>query len=218
MLLRKKIITTLTFLALAFSIVVPSAIAKDKKKKKGKEFNAVCNHLKKNYQAKKVKIPFMWLARFAVGIVKPAGVKSFRVTIFKDLQFSPETLNEEMKFVMQDAFSEDWTPLLRVRSAKGEQVFMNMREVGKNIKILLVTINKNEAVVVRAKFNPDKLVQFMDNPKIFGISLGEVETSSDDKIKIESDGDRDNVIYEDEDEEEAEEVEKVDGKLEEIDS
>jgi hypothetical protein len=191
MLLRKKILITLTFLALALTIFVPQTSAK------GNEYDAVCNHLKSKYQAKKVKIPFMWLARFAVGIVRPAGVKSFKVTIFRNLKFSPETLNEEMKLTMRDSFSDEWTPILRVRSANGEQVFMNMREAGKNVKILLVTINKDEAVVVRAKFNPDKLAKFIENPKIFGISLDGREESSDKNISIERDQNSDKIIYED---------------------
>ena len=195
MLLRKKIFITLIFLTLAFTIAVPNAMAK------GNEFNAVCKHIKTKYKAKRVKIPFMWLARFAVGIVKPAGVKSFRVTIFKNLQFSPETLNEEMKFVMQDAFSDEWIPLLRIRSDKGNQVYMNMREVGKNLKVLVVTIDKDQAVVVRAKFNPNKLAKFIENPKIFGISLDGLDDNSNKNLKIDSNDKSDKIIYEEDEEE-----------------
>ena len=141
--LRKKIFIAVTFLAVALTLAIPNAEAK------GNEFDTVCNHLKTKYQAKKVKIPFMWLARFAVGVVRPAGVKSFKVTTFRNLQFSPETLNDEMKNLMSNSFDENWTPIMRVRSQTGEQVYMNMREEGNNVKILVVTINKNEAVVVR---------------------------------------------------------------------
>ncbi len=156
-------------LSALFVFFVPASQAK------GNEFDAVCDHLETRYKAKKVSIPFQWLARLAVGIVRPAGVKSFKVTIYKNLEFSPETLNEEMKATMRDSFSEEWSPILRVRSAKGEHVYMNLRESGKNIKVLFVTIKREEAVVVRAKFDPDKLVEFMENPQIFGISLGDNE-------------------------------------------
>jgi len=49
---------------------------------------------------------------------------------------------------------------------------MYMREAGKNsVKISLVTIDKEQAAVIRATVNPEKLAEFIENPKIFGISL-----------------------------------------------
>ena len=180
MLLRKRILTALTVFTILLAIFAPSAEAK------GNEFDAVCKHLKTRYQAKKVKIPFMWLARAAVGIVRPAGLKSFKVTVFRNLRFSEDSLHSEMQSIMSDAFSDEWSPILRVRSRVGEQVYMNMRESGKNVKVLLVSIERDEAVVVRAKFNPDKLVRFIENPKIFGISLDGDSKKSDRKKALES--------------------------------
>lgn len=144
---------------------------------KGNEYDAVCDHLEKKFQAKKVKIPFMWLARMAVGVVRPAGVKSFKVTTYTDLHFNREQLDLEMQSVMRDAFSDDWSPIIRVRSKTGDQIYMNMRESGKNVKLLVVTINETKATVVRARFNPEKLAEFISNPEIFGISLGDNDDS-----------------------------------------
>lgn len=169
MLNKRKISAALAFLLLFLSFTALTANAK------GNEYDAVCDHLENKFKAKKVKIPFMWLARMAVGVVRPAGVKSFKITTYIGLQFSRESLDNDMRAVMRDAFSEDWSPILRIRSKTGEQVYMNMRESGKNVKILVVTINETQATVVRAKFNPDKLADFINNPKIFGISLDDDE-------------------------------------------
>ena len=35
----------------------------------------------------------------------------------------------------------------------------------------LVTIDKTKAAIIRATFNPEKLVDFANDPKLFGISL-----------------------------------------------
>ena len=137
----------------------------------GNEFDAVCDHLEEHYGAEKVRIPFMWLARFAVGIVRPAGVKSFKVTVYRNLKYSKDSLDGDMRSIMSEAFSDEWSPVLRVVSKDGQQVYLNMREQGKNVKILMVTVENDEAVVVRAKFNPDKLAEFIENPTIFGIKL-----------------------------------------------
>ena len=169
MLKKRKISAAIAFLLLFLSFAVSTANAK------GNEYDAVCDHLENKFHAKKVKIPFMWLARMAVGIVRPAGVKSFKVTTYTNLRFENETLNEEMRSVMRNAFSDEWIPILRIRSKTGEQIYMNMRESGNNVKILLVSINQTEATVVRAKFNPEKLAEFINNPKIFGISLDDNE-------------------------------------------
>ncbi len=165
MLFKKKLLITLTLLLLVFTFAVPSADAK------GNEYKAIVKHLKTKYQAKKVKIPFLWLARFAVSVVRPAGVKSFSITMFENLKFSRETLDAEMQSIMRNSFSADWTPILRVRSRTGEQVYMYMREAGNSVKITVVTIDKEQAAIIRATFNPEKLAEFINDPKIFGISL-----------------------------------------------
>ncbi len=159
------------YLAAVLLMLLSAGYAAPETSARGNEFDAVCDHIEQKYQGDKVKIPFMWLARMAVGIVRPAGVKSFKVTIYRNLKFSPESLDYEMRGVMRDAFDKEWSPILRILSKDGEQVYMNMREYKDNVKVLLVSINNDEAVVVRARFNPDKLAEFIENPKIFGISL-----------------------------------------------
>jgi len=176
MLIKKKILAALTFLLVAFTFAVPTANAKDD------EYKAVVKHLKTKYQAKKVKIPFMWLARFAVKVVRPAGVKSFSVTMFENLKFSRETLDEEMQSAMKKSFGTHWSPILHIRSRTGEQVYMYMREAERSVKITVVTIDKEQAAVIRATFNPEKFAEFINNPKIFGFSLDDNDRQSSDKI------------------------------------
>jgi hypothetical protein len=168
--IKKQVLVAAAFLFLAFALNAPTASAN------GGEYGKIVKHLKTKYRAKKVKIPFMFLARFAVKIIRPAGVKSFSVTLFEDLKFSKETLDAEMQTAMRNSFGTEWTPILRVRSRDGEQIYMYMRDAGKDaVKISLVTIDKEQAAVIRATINPDKLAEFMDNPKIFGISLDDGE-------------------------------------------
>ncbi|MGE3465692.1 MAG: hypothetical protein AB7J13_02060 [Pyrinomonadaceae bacterium] len=167
---RTKAFTAVVLAVLAFAAVPQAAHAKPN------EFDAVAKHLKTKYRAKKVRMGFVWLARLAVKVVKPAGVKSFNVTLFEDLKFSRDSLDTEMQSIMRSSFGPEWDPVFRVRSNDGEQAYMYMREAGKNVKIALVTINNDDAALIRATFSPEKLADFINNPKILGIPIG-----SDDK-------------------------------------
>ena len=168
--IKRKLLITLVFSLLIFTFTTTSASAG------GKEYKAIVSHLKTKYKAKKVKIPFMWLARFAVGVVRPAGVKSFSVTLFEGLKFSGETLDKEMQSAMRNSFTDDWSPIFHVRSREGQQVYMYIRDAGNSVKIAVVTIEKDQAAVIRATFNPEKLAEFINDPKIFGIFLDDTET------------------------------------------
>ncbi|HEX8196666.1 MAG TPA: hypothetical protein VF571_10805 [Pyrinomonadaceae bacterium] len=147
----------------------------------GKEYEAVVKHLKTKYKAKKVKIPMIWLARFAVRMVRPAGVKSFSITTFENLQFTRETLDVEMQMALKNSFSALWSPVFRVRSRKGEQAYMYAREDGNSVKVMVVTINEDKATVIRAAFSPEKLADFVNDPKIMGISLDDNKHNADNK-------------------------------------
>ena len=140
---------------------------------KPSEYSQIVRHLKTKYRAKKVKIPFLFLARFAVGVVRPAGVKSFGVTMFKDLKFASESLDAEMQAAMRGSFGPEWSPAFRVRSREGQQAYMYMREDGRNVRIALVTIDKEQAAIIRAVFSPDRLSDFINDPKVLGIRLGD---------------------------------------------
>ncbi len=166
---KNKTLICFALLILTLNFFAPPA------KANGKEYKQIVNHLKTKYQAKKVNIPMIWLARFAVSVVRPAGVKSFSVTLFEDLKFSKESLDKEMQAAMRNSFDANWSPIFHVRSRDGQQAYMYMREEGKNVKLALVTIDKNQAAVIRATFSPDKLAEFINDPKIFGISLNDNE-------------------------------------------
>jgi hypothetical protein len=164
---KKRILLTLAFLLSVFTFTVPAVNAKTN------EYKQIVRHLKTKYQARKIRIPMLWLARFAVSVARPAGVKSFSLTVFENVKFSRETLDEEMQSAMRNSFGGDWSSILRVRSREGQQAYMYMREDGKNVRITLVTIDKEQAAIIRATFSPERLAEFVENPKLFGVSLNE---------------------------------------------
>ena len=165
---RKFIIHT--FVALVITTVLVTSTPQTARADDA-EFDAITKHLKQRFNARRVSIPFLGLAKFFVRIVRPAGVKSFKVAIFEDLNVGAGQTDAGLGLVMRGALSPEWQPLVRTRSRAGEQVYVYAREAGENIKLMVVTIDRTDAVVARVKLSPKRLREFLDNPKILGISI-----------------------------------------------
>ncbi|HEX8843396.1 MAG TPA: hypothetical protein VF791_02075 [Pyrinomonadaceae bacterium] len=165
---RKLFIHTLVALVITASALT---LAPQVARADDPEFDAITKHIKLRYNAKRISIPFLGLANFFVKIVRPAGVKSFKVAVFENLELASGGADTGLSQVMRNALSQEWQPLVRARSRDGEQLYVYAREAGENIKLMVVTIDRTDAVVARVKISPKKLREFLDNPKILGISI-----------------------------------------------
>jgi len=172
---RKHYAAVAIFLSSVILLTAYSAEAKPPR-----EYKAIVHHLKTNYKAKKVNLFFMWAARAIVSIAKPAGVKSFSLTVFRDLKFTRESVDREMQATMRKSYGPEWSQVFHVRSREGQQVYLYLREAEKDVKVVLVTIDKENAAVVRATFSPEKVAEFINDPKLFGISLNDDQPKKND--------------------------------------
>ncbi len=167
---RKKFLTYAFLVALLFSTIeATSATARAN----DRAFSVLAAHLKTSYKAKQRHIPFLGLANFAIKLARPAGVKSFKVMFFEDLHETTALAGgAEVNTILRGALGQEWQPLARVYSRqRNEQTYIYAATEGKNIKLMIVALQQAEATLVRVKLNPDALVQFMNEPKILGISL-----------------------------------------------
>ncbi|HEY0323018.1 MAG TPA: hypothetical protein VGC66_18830 [Pyrinomonadaceae bacterium] len=166
---QRLFIQTLVLLAI---LVVANSTATAQKSGNG-GFDAIAKHLKTRYQARKKSIPFMGLAKFAIRIVKPAGVKSVSVSLFEDLKNTGELLDSELSAVMRNCLSQEWQPLISIRQRNGDQIYVYATEAGKDINLAVLSINQTDAVLARVKVAPNALRKFLDNPNVLGITLGD---------------------------------------------
>ena len=141
---------------------------------KGKGFKDVVKHIETNYGAKKVRIPFLGLANFAIKLIRPAGVKGFKLAVFEDQNFSAREGAASFDAVMREAYNKDWRPMVQVSSKRNgaSHTFIYVRSSGKDVQFALAVLEDREAVVLEVKFNPDAAARFLENPKIMGVSLG----------------------------------------------
>ena len=165
----KRLLTRLSITVLLVSLAPTIALAGDE------SFSSVVKHLKSNYHAKQQGFfGAMVLARLAVKIIKPAGVKNFKVALLRDLDYSeaPAPQGGQFHSFIRTKIDPTWTPLVQYSSPREKQwTYVFVTREKEDVKLLVVTLQQKDAVVLQTKFSPEKLVEFMNNPQIMGISL-----------------------------------------------
>lgn len=161
---RTRSLTALATLLLLLFVVPTPANAK------ADDFDAVVKHVRAACGGKKVRIPFLGLASFATKIVRPAGVKSFKLAVFEDLTRPGDVSG--LGAAIERSLGPEWRPLVRIRSGRGaEQTHVYVRDAGDNLKVMVVALDGDQATVIRAKVNPEAVARFARDPKVLGISL-----------------------------------------------
>jgi Ca-activated chloride channel family protein len=135
-------------------------------------FADAVKHIEKQYHARQTHIPFVGLANFVLKFWHPAGVKNIRLAVFQNQNLTSEAAGPDFDKKFRDAAGGEWQPIVQVYSRKNdERTYIYHAEPGKDMKILVVSLGKNDAVVAQVKFEPEKLAEFMQNPQIMGVTL-----------------------------------------------
>ena len=160
---RARSWAALAALLLVFVFSSPATVRAD-------DFDAVVKKVRAACGGRKVRIPFLGLASFATRVVRPAGVKSFKLAVFEDLTRPGDVSG--LGAAIERSLGPEWRPLVRIRSGRGaEQTHVYSREAGENLKLMIVAVDGDQATVIRAKVNPEGLAKFARDPKVLGVSL-----------------------------------------------
>ncbi|MEK6300128.1 MAG: hypothetical protein AABO41_05350 [Acidobacteriota bacterium] len=175
----KRFLTRLLIVAVLISVAPAAASAGTDG---DHSFSSVVKHMKSNYRARQQGfLGFVGFARFLVKVIRPAGVKNFKVTLLTNLDYSsaarPET--PEFHIAIQDKIQSMWSPLVQFSSPREKQwTYIYVTPEKKDVKILAVAVQEKQAVVFQMKFSPEKLGAFISDPKIMGISFKDDKQSS----------------------------------------
>lgn len=150
--MRRRLLPLLA-LAIVLPIAAPSAHAADG------DFDAVVKHLETEYKAStNESIPFF--VRIAVKFVKPAGVKSVKLKTFDRLTGTGG--GDRLDALLRAKLAKDWQPVVRIFSKRHrEQVFIYLRPAKSDVEILVVAVDEEDATVLKAKVDPDRLADFL---------------------------------------------------------
>ena len=139
------------------------------------EFSFVVRQVESYFHAKRTPIPFLGLMKPVLWIARPAGAKSLEMAIFEDQDFSRGLDHTEFEKLMDKSIRRNWQPLVRVHSRRdSEQTLIYAKDLGKNLKLMIITVEPTEAVVIQVKLSSQELIKWLENPERMG-RKGQIE-------------------------------------------
>ena len=110
-----------------------------------------------------------------------AELGSVKVAFFEDQDFSVRGGKPAaFKSSINGALAASWSPLVQTLAANaGEQSYIYLREANQKFQVLVVTIDRRDAVVVQATIDPNTLAKLMQDPSEMGRAITNDATTND---------------------------------------
>ena len=128
------------------------------------DFSSLARAIDSRSGVKRIWIPFLGLARIAVRVVEPEGVRDFQLATFE----GTENLRpEELQAIMRNKVGKGFTPLVQVWSKKSrEWSFIYARPHGRNVELIVLAHEDEETVLVRIDVDADMVARTInDHPR-----------------------------------------------------
>lgn len=130
------------------------------------DFGALARALDAEKGVKRVWIPFLGLARIAVRIVHPEGVRDFQLATFEGADnVDPLRLQQ----LLHDKLGKGFVPLVRVWSKKGDKKewsFIYVRPHGKDrMELVILAHDDEDTALVRVDVDAEVLARELGEPR-----------------------------------------------------
>jgi len=178
---------TLTFACLILAALLapaPSAFARD-------DFGKIVHHIEANYHVHRQHRFVMGLAGFTVKFWHIGGVKSLKGAIFENQRFTNAASDTRFDEIVRAAMDSGWQPLVQSWDSRtGERTYIYAQDLGKDMKVLVVTLESNEAIVLQVKVDPRKLDEFIEETSPGGhhrnrpVPREESQPQNDDRVEV----------------------------------
>lgn len=124
-------------------------------------FSEIARALDSQRNVKRVWIPFISVARVAVWLVEPGGVGDFQLATFTGTEnIDPR----QVEAMMRQKVGKGFTPLVQVRSKRGEWSFIYARpsKDGERVELMLLTKDHEETVLVRVEVDAEDVARHIE--------------------------------------------------------
>ena len=149
--------------AFACGLIVAAVLAPAQNAFAKDDFGKIVHHIEANYHVHRQHRWAMGLAGFTVKFWHFAGVKSLKGAIFENQPFVNAASDTRFDEVVRAAMDSGWQPLVQSWDRHtGERTYIYAQDLGKDMKLLLVNLESDEAVVLQVKVDPKKLNDFIE--------------------------------------------------------
>jgi hypothetical protein len=126
------------------------------------DFGKIVKHIEVTYHVHRQHRWVMGIAGFVVKVSHIGGVKSFKGAIFEDQPFVNAASDTRFNEVMREAMNSGWQPMVQEWDRhSGERTYIYAQDLGKDMKVLVVSLDSDDAVVIQVKVDPNKLDDFI---------------------------------------------------------
>lgn len=126
----------------------------------GSEFDWLVREFARESGMEPIHIPFFGLVRFAVAVVQPAGTSELNLAVFEHARLDPERFRE----MADHSTGHLWKPMVRVRTNVESTNIYGQTE-GQRLRLLIATLDKEDATFVQVRVKPEDLMRFVDERK-----------------------------------------------------
>ncbi len=127
------------------------------------DFGRIVKHIEAQYHVHRQHRWAMGLAGSVVKFYHFAGVKSLKGAIFEDQGFLDAGADTRLDEIVRGAKDSGWQPMVQSWDRRsGERTYIYAQDLGRDMKVLVVTLEPNEAVVLQVKVDPRKVDEFVE--------------------------------------------------------
>jgi len=138
------------------------------------DFDHVVKAIESHYGVKRMHIPFMGVANFALKMKHPAGASEFQLAVFQNLDSSPSYRDPgDRDRLMQMVSGHGLHQVIAARSRHDAQsTYIFMDDNGKSTRLLIATFERDGATVIEVKADGNTLLRALADPEGTAKSLG----------------------------------------------
>jgi hypothetical protein len=132
-----------------------------------REFTEVVRVISDEFHTRPTSIPMFGLVNVFTAAIHPAGTRHIDLAVFEHLS-SHDREGRNLAESIINSVGRSWKPFVQVRSRKNgheETVLVYMRQEGKEWKLLVTAVERDEATVVQLLLNADALARWIASPE-----------------------------------------------------